>query len=1014
MRCILTAVAALLIAWSAGAQVYLTDVLTPTDSKRYEAVKSKGKTYMSLAVYPYKGGFTLSTGLGGLINASDPGGYAIFQLGGAYEKLSFVVGPGGKSAYEDFTWGSGAPNAAGDSNNVIMTVKADGRTLADDVIWCHDTPREYVLNVKGVNELRFSVLRGEQSLAFGEVRLWKAGQTVTPAPKPLANTLSANKVNLGKDLWPYYIRHSGWVSLVTQDKRWKFSQSTPSVSVNRKEFTSGLQFTADQALAGHNEAWAYFWLQKKFDKVSFIIGPRDNQSTRASGWITVKGDGKILYERLVVQDEIAEQVVLDVKGVNQLSFHSIDQASDFLGGLTFGVVDIYAYKAGVATPKAGVANLNLERISKLPDATMLVSNIKPFSVRGVGSYNNTYFDGESSHYTFSMGGEKFSEGFILTTGTTLFDDNISSYAAFDLAGQYDWATFTVGTLTNHRVLDEDRILVYADDKLVLEADVHCTWPNQVFTVPLGKCRILKFAKPGTGKSKQTYIGVGDVMVFRGEPQDTEPYFYHPLPELPETVDLIDLCERPYFHYVGRYLSSLTNFDFNDCFKNGSSQKEYFQMKDGSRIYKGIMLETNIPPALAFEDITLSEALFIFLTSAGSSISASNVSAATGISAGAGLAGALAGGWSALNLVSSDRQQSSAAAFNPYGAYQSITFTVANKSAYVEEPILGVRNDPENPVKLMVFADMRKVGEFWLGNSMPPTTFTLPINGCTQLMFWLECGPSRSGQYVLYDMTLSKEPLQDMGLPVAATTAAAAASTAATPQVQDLNLGGQRQDSEEVRPASLNSKSAAKKAKKEKKEKERVVWARPDRSSRVESIDILIRDVDEVWELTNDLMDRSVGVGYRVTQTYLQSRSGKYYKAVSLVDAANRRLNFREVMAFNKQCQDACTPIQLKIATAYIGVPSANVGILSLEGDRLTEFPRVVKLASKVLDQCGKDLKALTEAKEAENDGLQFLLDSAVDIGDIHSTDTVLLMTLSPGESVAPGTPTQMLEYYNMN
>ena len=40
--------------------------------------------------------------------------------------------------------------------------------------------------------------------------------------------------------------------------------------------------------------------------------------------------------------------------------------------------------------------------------------------------------------------------------------------------------------------------------------------------------------------------------------------------------------------------------------------------------------------------------------------------------------------------------------------------------------------------------------------MKPATVTVPINKCHQLMFWLECGDERSGQYVIYDMTVRKK------------------------------------------------------------------------------------------------------------------------------------------------------------------------------------------------------------------------------------------------------------------
>lgn len=990
---------------SAGAQVYLTDAFKPADSKKFEAITSKGNSFMSLAVYPYKGGFTLRPGEGGLI-ADHVAGYAVFKIGGAYEKLSFVVGPGGKSPYSDISFGGGEPNSASDDANVIFTVRGNGRILADEVVRCHDTPKEYVVDVTGVDELRFELPRGEQNLCFGEVRLWKAGQSVKPAANPVS--YPSGKVVLGKQLKPYFIKHSGWVALVTDDDKWSRSQKVPSISINRVEFKNGLQFTANQALAGNNTAWAYFWLQRKYDKLSFIIGPRDNQSSNATGWITVKGDGKILYERLVKQDELAEQVVLNIRGVNQLSFESIDQSSDFLGGLTFGLVDITAYPSGdTSVPSSGVANLSKGRLSNLADATPLASTIKPFSVRGVGSYNSTYFAGESTHYTFSMGGEKFYEGFILTTGTTLFDDNISSFAAFDLAGEFDYVTFTSGTLTNHRVLDEDRLLVYADDRLILDTKVHCTWPNQVFTLPLEKCRVLKFAKPGTGKGKQTYIGVGDIMVFRGQPQDASKFFYHRKPECPDVVDLIDLCERPYFHYVGRFLSSTTNFDFNDCFKNGESQKEFFQMKDGSKIYKGVMLETNIPPALAFEDITLSEAVFMFLMGAGSAISASNVAAYTGVSAGAGLAGAMAAGWSSLSLVGDSNHQSSVAAFNPYGEYETLTFTVANRYEYYDKDLFGATISEENPVKLNVFADMRKVGEYWLNNKMQPTTYTVPINKCTQLMFWLECGDSRSGQYILYDMTLSKEkcdiPIPDFSQPSQASSQASSQAPLQLEPQEETTV------SYEVTSAAPTKSTTKTKAKKTKKEADPIVWDL-DRKSFNPAVDDFLKDVTNVWKDTERLRN-NLALDYSINQTWVKAANGVVFKIVTFPDKNGNRVSTTDIQKAINSSIEGGAAIQNNAKLALVGLPGATVGLMNLtKVDDMTYFGKYVKSAKAALDQCSKEAKSIVEMKNDELELIQSYIKKSVNVGPYKSTARVIILQQEAGD-VVPATM-QSLESFN--
>ena len=678
---------------------------------------------MSIACYSYSGGFVLSTGLSGLIKSDDPGGHVVFPLNGAYSKLSFVMGPGGKSR----------PNQSSDERNVIVTVKGDGRVLLDEVLWCHDAPREVVLDVTGVKELRFDVFRGEENLAVAAAKLWKANQKVVPTRTHLDKIL-VGKVQLMEQLWPYFIR-CGYATPVTSTQSQEGCRTTESININRVTYTSGLELSANQALSGHNNSWTYFWLQKKYDKLSFIIGPRDNQSSNATAWFTVKGDGRILYEKRITQTDMAEQVVLDVSGVNQLSMYSVDEDSDFVGGITFGVVDIYAYPAGSSeVPQPGVVNGSKDRISQLPDVLKLCSNIKPFSVRGMSSYDNSYFDGASQHYHFSMGGEQFSEGFVLTTGKKFFDDNINSYVMFDLAGEYDYASFTVGCISKHRVLDDDRLQVYADDRLVLDTVVRAVMPNMHFEVPIYGCRMLKFAKPGTGKEKQTYTGVGDIVVYRNQVTHNN-LFTHPRPEMPETVDLIDLTKGPYFHYVGRYLSSLTNFDINDCFKPGGSQKEYFQMKDGSKIYKGIMLETNIP--LGFEADGIEGLLGAFLCPIGVTVGTTF-------------------------LVDGGRQ-SSCAAFNVYREYETCTFTVANKSVYVDafDDMFGDKTAP--PVELKVYADTRLVGDFMLTDNMQPTTFTVPINKSEQLMFWLQCGDVRSGQYVLYDMTLNKTPLANKGL-----------------------------------------------------------------------------------------------------------------------------------------------------------------------------------------------------------------------------------------------------------
>ena len=722
------------------AQTTLVSSITPASSTKYHAYKSSGEV-IKLGGYEVRYGFTLGSPEGGLIADKIPS-KAVFNLKGAYSKITLIAGP----------------NTAGtlsNKSNSIVTITADGRRIFDEVIFGHDAPRFYTFDVTGVNEIVFSVPRGDVDAAFGNVKLWKAGAAVSN-PNTLLSRVPSGTIDLMKVNPPYYMKNGGYVKPVIGDRFKSSLNEEKTISINRKEYNSGLQFSVSQALAGTEQGYANFWLNKRYDKVSFIVGPRDNQSSNSSAWLVVKADKRTVYEGMITQKDLARQVVVDVNGAEQISFLCEYRNSDFLGGITYGVVDIKAYPQGASSiPTNGIINPNKDRIAKLPDVCPLMSTIKPYSVRGVSAADKTLFEGESRHYTFSMGGQKYWEGLLLTTGNTMLGDMVDSYAEFDLAGEFDWISFDAACLSKNHVMDDDNLRIYADGELVFDQTIYCTWPNQHYEVPVNKCRVLRFEKKGNGKNKQTIIGVGDIILYRGKPVPNT-VFEHDVPDCPFETDLIDLCGKPYFHFVGRYVSDLTNFNMDDCFHDGSTITKYFQMKDGRQINKGFMLETNIP--LGLENVTLMDVVFMALTGVGASISSSNVSAYTGVSAG------VSGTPTAsifLLLEDKNSKQASAAAFNPYGEYESCTFTVANKAEYVDafDDVFNNQSTEAltNPVKLNVFADRVLVGEYWLDNKMEPLTVTVPIFKCRQLMFWMECGDRRSGQYVFYDLKLSKEP-----------------------------------------------------------------------------------------------------------------------------------------------------------------------------------------------------------------------------------------------------------------
>ncbi len=733
----------LIAALTMHAQVWMTDVLEPKDKNNASTYKSTIDLEDGLEMchlYNVKSAIWM----GGNYNAAPK--YIVYDLEGKYDKLSFWVGG-------NYCSGCSQKDIS------VLRIQGDGNTLYDEPVRYYDAPNFIVVDVKGVHTLKMDLVVFNSNIAMGYVQLWKEGETVVAPELPFMPP--KRKVKLVDEVLPYY--NPGSITTIRKpiEKQpyyhnlWQIALMD-SFSMGWNEYYSGLQLHSHEGLLSSSSADAYFWLNKQYEKISFIVGPNNNRSSKASAWLVIYGEKKkILYEGIVRQTDLPRQVVVDVSGQNQICFSIELRDCDLLGGITFACVDIFAYpeEALAELPEEGIINPSKERLAKLPSPCSLMKNIKPISLRGTGDATAVRFTGESKYITFSMGGEKFTEGFIMTTGSTFLGDHIDSYFLFDLAEEFDYISFYLGMLTKRRTLDDDRIQIYADDSLILDTLVHCFWPNQYFEIPINKCRTLKFVKGGHGTNRDCYVCVADIALYRGKPVKHN-LFVHNRPECPDEADLIDLCGSPYFHYVGRYLSTLTDFDFNDCFHPGGTQRQYFQMKDGSKIYKGVMLEANMP--LGLESVTITDAALMFLVGAGSAISASDFSAFTGVSAGGGLAGGIA----AVSLMNNrSGGQASVVSFNPFGEYKSCTFTIANKSEYWDDMdmLLSLGERVDHPFKLNIFADHRLVGELWLTNKMEPVTMTVPIFNCNALTFWLEPGDTRSGQFVLYDMKVSKAP-----------------------------------------------------------------------------------------------------------------------------------------------------------------------------------------------------------------------------------------------------------------
>lgn len=910
---------------------YLVNLHQPVDSHCYTAYKYTGPSSKRIDMsggLAWYGGFTLSQ-----VMLSDDPGYAVFDLGGKYDKLMFVLG------HADFNTGSGGTGISVDAR--IVTVYADGRKVLDKLVYPYDTPQRITLDIRGVNELKFVLVRGGGPIAVAEATLWTAGQT----PVETGNRITGKPrtLELVRDLQPYF--QNVWLSSVSP------SGKISSLRINGQEYTSGLSASMERAISGVHEGWAYFNLRKQYTRLSFVVGPQDNVNSGAgSGWITVKADGRIIYEHELTSEAIAQRVTLDVTGCERLSFHS-EQASGSLHG---GLVDIKVYPAG-EEPESGVGVEETvdPRLKTLPDVCKLISNIRPYSA--LAQTEQQIYDGTSDYITFSMGGVKFNEGIVLYKKVNVLSNETSAFAVFDLGGEFDYMTFTAGYIGKSGAMNNDLLRVYADDELVLEAPLIATAPNQHYTVPLHRCRKLRFENQGSSTLNVAAYGVADIVVYRGEPVEND-LFVHPKPACPPTVDLLDLG-APYIHYV----SPMGN-NMEATYYDGSTQRHYFEV-DGRRINKGFMLQTSVHFSLDHGVLSGSDGA-VAGALGGAAVGSAFV--AGGIAVGGAVVGSTLIGAAAFLMLAAGGEalENSCAAFNTYGEYNSVTFTVACLNPYI-------RADDYTET-LLIGADHKVVAQIGLYETMEPQTITVPIDGCEQLMFWLANTDNWSGQFMFYDITLSKEHV-DLDVPKAA----------------------------RISQAVVTQPAWSEKA-------QQLTWERPKGCGQ-ESIDEFFRVLSNAYEQVGKMM-KVAAPRYEIYTYYLESSAGPVVKAVTLESTIGD--NLERIAYEHAQCvrhleqleelRKTMSQLSFLQANAVLGLPSLGFG--AIKGGKL------IKYAGKVLKECARLTDLMYEEKLAEARYLKTVVDNALNIDGKQSSETTILCPLFQGE-VPPTEELQLVEHF---
>ena len=927
MKKLISLIAALLlISVQLSAQnTYLVNKCRILDSEKCTIYKYNGsssaKIKMAGGEYGY-GGFSFW----------DEGAYVSFHLAGEYDVLTFTLGHDDRCT----------------ERVGVVTIHGDENKIFDEKVRGYEPPRQYSVNVSGVRILTFKIAATDIDVVVADAVLWKSGQT----PKPITHEVAkpTAQKELVKDIQPYYV--SNFTTLVTPDE-------TP-IRLNRQVYNYGIRGNMNMALIGKYNGFAYFNLHGLYSKVSFVVGCHDDVSGGAgSGWVTVKADGKIIEEIEVKEGDIAKQVVLDIPNCKMLSFHT----EQIEGESHAEIANILVYPKGkdvnVTQSKDGLLPPD-PRLKELPDVCKLISNIKPYQV--IGKVEKQIYDGSSDYVTFSMGGTKFSEGIILYQTASFWDDNLSACATFDMGNEFDYISFTAGYVGKSWNMNDDMLMVYADDELVFSTSLIPTLPNQNFVVPINKCRILRICNSGSGTLDVAAFGVADIVAYRGKYVEND-LFVHPRPECPYEVDLIDLG-RPYIHYV----STMSNYQ-DEIVRDGTTKKLYYEL-NGERIYKGFLLQTSTHFSLDFGVLGSGNGTN---TAAAGAVGATAVGAsfvATGAAIGGATVGATLAPMAAFLMLAAGGEavENSLAAFNTYGEYNTVTFKVgclstsSRKSDYLEH--------------LMIGADQEVVANIGVYESMEPQQITVPIHGCEQLMFWLANTNGTSAKYVIYDIVVSKNKAP-LSIPV---------------------------------PVRISLPE-----KREVKTSEYVInrhYERYSSSYKSDAVDDYLSAANNFYRKTCDIIDKYKS-NYIVYTYYLESSMGPC-KAIQLRSARNEDSSYDIAEEYNylRETQLKTLEEMLSQKLAFkIDHAAAVAGLLDL-GFEAVKYRNYIKTYKNVVNECFAIIEALYNEKIEEFAFLEWVVRNSLTLDGVVSTEDCMLCPITKGD-VLPTYPLQHVATFDM-
>lgn len=206
---------------------------------------------------------------------------------------------------------------------------------------------------------------------------------------------------------------------------------------------------------------------------------------------------------------------------------------------------------------------------------------------------------------------------------------------------------------------------------------------------------------------------------------------------------------------------------------------------------------------------------------------------------------------------------------------------------------------------------------------------------------------------------------------------------------------------------LPTPSYAQKSK--KKNKESFQWVMPPLSGN-QIIDEYLKSCDDCW---NETLNLTKGLTtYHIDTTYVRADDGNTYKAFSLVDQNGEKRSTSRVILQNIELIMVGTSLGLDMTNIGLGMANVTLELPSL-GLKAISYGKHIADGGKILKECGKEVGRIVKVKKAENAAIKLMKQNAISVGEIQSTDKVILNRLDEGEDIPSGVDLALLSELDM-